>query len=141
MSQPAASVAVMEIVVWVMFWLLVVALAFAWSGRRGGRGARLAPPPMAPGGVTPMRAQAPPAPSSSSLGEPTGRPDPLGPRDRRDREDEGFADGLIIGHYLTRRYDEAELHALAEELAALQEEVDPWFLGENDDAWDDADAS
>jgi hypothetical protein len=35
------------------------------------------------------------------------------------------------GPRVTRPYDEAERAALAEELAALQEEVDPLWLGED----------
>jgi len=113
----------MDIVIGIILWGGLLLLALSWLGRTGSTGSRS-------GGVSAPRPR-----SWSSAVPPAAAASPRQMR-RADlqelREDEALADGLVIGHFLTRdhyrdRIDELEDHI--DELAAAR------------DYWSDADAT
>jgi hypothetical protein len=121
----------METLLGVLIWGAVTVVVIAWLVSLWGSSAsRPAPPPTGdPSPRSPGVPSAPPVP-------PSAKPAPPVLADETLREGEALADGLVIGHYLTREHYERELDDLTAQLDEVREELTGW---EWDPAGDDAD--
>ena len=122
----------MDIVLGLIFWGGLLLLTLAWIGRTGMTGRRS-------GG---------PAASRSASRSSTVPPPAVAVQDRARRaelaelrEDEALADGLVIGHFLTRDHYRERIHRLEDQIDELTVERDLWHetAAAGDDLFDELD--
>ena len=135
----------MDVVLGLLFWGGLLALTLVWIARTGLTGNRTHRPPRS------HDPQQPPRPTSTSAWSATAPPghtpparhDPRRPmaEEQRLREDEALADGLIIGHFLTRDHYRREIDDLQGHLDDATEQQQRWAqaaaTGDEDDDEDD----
>ena len=118
----------MELLLGLIFWGGLLMLTLAWLARIGSSGHRT------DSSARPSsRSMPPPLPGSSS------RVRKL--EDQRLREDEALADGLVIGHFLTRDHYQRRIGHLEGHVDELAEDRDGWLeaAAAGDDLYDELD--
>ena len=107
----------MDFLVGLIFWGGLLLLTLSWiartglTGRRSAGGSHVARTP-------PSRPAAPPRPAPRHRV----RPDDL----QQMREDEALADGLVIGHFLTRDHYRDRIDGLEDDLDSITDDRDRW---------------
>ena len=135
----------MDVVLGLLFWGGLFALTLWWIARTGLTGTRRHQP------TRPTATPQPPArdtPQAWSAGAPPGGPRPVNREPRRReveeqrlREDEALADGLVIGHFLTRDHYRREIADLEDHLDDATDQQQRWAeqAATGDDIYDDLD--
>ncbi len=108
----------MDIVIGLIFWGGLLLLTLTWIGRTGLTGRRSG------SGVASARPTAPPP---AIPPRPSAQPQVRHAESQEMREDEALADGLVIGHFLTRDHYRERIAGLEDHIDELTAERDPWL--------------
>ena len=108
----------MDIVIGLIFWGGLLLLTLTWIGRTGLTGRRSG------SGVPPARPTAPPP---AIPPRPAAQPQSRHAESQEMREDEALADGLVIGHFLTRDHYRERIAGLEHHIDELTAERDRWL--------------